>query len=200
MKTTEHSRTLAGATGSASEVEYLRAALAAATKQVSTIEDFLWGRKYCTELYVSPLGFNGGEAWQVELNYGDATESFQGESVAEALGMAMVAAMRRRPKTSMSHADKKPTRAKRAAPRSPALRSGDMVGGASPAAEIKPYDFRFTLQYTIWHGGTDICCTDNSTRAELCQLAITQFMASPSGRAWMKRQRTPNNEGSREAR
>lgn len=28
----------------------------------------------------------------------------------------------------MSHADKKPTRAKRVAPRSPALRSGDMVG------------------------------------------------------------------------
>lgn len=71
------------------------AALAAVTKQISTIEDFLWGRKYCTELYISPLGFNGGEAWQVELNWGDGTEAFQGESVAEALAKAIVAAMQR---------------------------------------------------------------------------------------------------------
>lgn len=77
------------------EVESLRVALAAATKQASMIEAFLWCRKYCTELYISPLGFNGYEAWQVELNYGDATEAFQGASVAEALGKAIVAAMRR---------------------------------------------------------------------------------------------------------
>ena len=35
----------------------------------------------------------------------------------------------------MSHADKKPARAKRAAPRSPALRSGDMVGLGSESVE-----------------------------------------------------------------
>jgi len=69
--------------------------LSAATKQISTIEDFLRGRKYCTELYISPLGFNGGEAWQVELNWGDGQQAFQGESVAHALGSAMVAAMQR---------------------------------------------------------------------------------------------------------
>jgi hypothetical protein len=71
--------------------------LNAATRQVSMIEDFLWGRKYCTELYISPLGFDGGESWQVELNWGDGTTaSFQGASVAEALSAAMVAAMQRK--------------------------------------------------------------------------------------------------------
>lgn len=71
-------------------------AIAPFAKQVSLIEDFLWERGYCTELYISPLGFKGGESWQVELNYGDATEAFQGASVGEALAIAMVAAMKRR--------------------------------------------------------------------------------------------------------
>ena len=75
------------------ELAELRGLLAASQRQVSTIEDFLWGRKYCTELYISPLGFFGCESWQVELNYGDSTEAFQGDSVADALSKAMVAAM-----------------------------------------------------------------------------------------------------------
>lgn len=70
--------------------------LEAFSKQVTLIEDFLYGRGYCTELYISPLGFNGGEAWQVELNYGDSTEAFQGASVGEALALAIVAAMKRK--------------------------------------------------------------------------------------------------------
>jgi hypothetical protein len=79
------------------EVKRLQTELDRAYRQVTVIEDFLWERKYCTELYISPLGTNGGEAWQVELNWGDGTEAFQGDSVAQALSKAMVAAMLRRP-------------------------------------------------------------------------------------------------------
>lgn len=86
----------AGDKGGEDEVKSLKIALDAATRQVSFIEDFLWGRQWCTELYISPLGTNGGEAWQVELNWGDGTQAFQGDSVAAALAEAMVAAMKRK--------------------------------------------------------------------------------------------------------
>lgn len=79
------------------EVKRLQTELDRAYRQVTVIEEFLWERKYCTELYISPLGTNGGEAWQVELNWGDSTEAFQGDSVAQALSKAMAAAMLRRP-------------------------------------------------------------------------------------------------------
>jgi hypothetical protein len=45
------------------------------------------------EVYISPLRsrYDGPiEAWQVELNYGNETESFQGPSVNEALLKALV--------------------------------------------------------------------------------------------------------------
>jgi len=78
------------------DLKLLLAAHDAQAKQVSHIEDFLWGRKYCTELYISPLGFSGCESWQVEVNYGDKTEAFQGDSVADALAQAVIACMKRK--------------------------------------------------------------------------------------------------------
>lgn len=55
-----------------------------------------------------------------------------------------------------------------------------------PKVDYKKSDFHFTINYTVWMGGSSICYCDREDRAELVARAFNHWIKTPDAKKWWK--------------